>query len=59
MENLKMFLKELSALTKKYGIKICGCGCCGSPWVEDINTKDMLDNLSYNAKKELYEVDGV
>lgn len=25
------FLKELTALTKKYKIEIWGCGCCGSP----------------------------
>lgn len=25
------FLTELTALTKKHGIAIEGCGCCGSP----------------------------
>jgi hypothetical protein len=31
--NEKAFLKELTALTHKYGIEIVGCGCCGSPWL--------------------------
>lgn len=30
-EVLKGFLAELDALSAKYKIGICGCGCCGSP----------------------------
>jgi len=29
------FILELSELTRKYGIAIGGCGCCGSPWLDD------------------------
>mgnify|MGYP001442366278 CR=1 FL=1 len=29
------FLFELRELTRKYGISIGGCGCCGSPWLDD------------------------
>jgi len=32
-DNQELFLKELAALTARYGIGICGCGCCGSPWL--------------------------
>jgi hypothetical protein len=27
------FLEELTELSKKHGIYIAACGCCGSPWL--------------------------
>lgn len=55
-EKLEMFFKELSELTNKYGFAICGCGCCGSPWVEDVeNKKDIAEDLSYNKDKKKYD----
>lgn len=30
---MKDFVVELEALTKKYGVRIGGCGCCDSPWL--------------------------
>lgn len=35
--DIDSFLKELSELTQKYGIVIEGCGCCGSPYLIDID----------------------
>ena len=29
----QQFLFELAELTRKHGISIGGCGCCGSPWL--------------------------
>lgn len=29
------FIAELTALTRKHGIAIGGCGCCGSPFLMD------------------------
>lgn len=29
----QQFLAELTELTRKHGISIGGCGCCGSPWL--------------------------
>lgn len=53
MEN---FFKELAELTKKYGLIIGGCGCCGSPWIQDFDGRFIYDDLSYNKETEEYEV---
>lgn len=54
----KKFLKELTALTRAYGIGIGGCGCCGSPWLTakqsrtgtyECNDKD--ERLAYVEKR--------
>jgi len=42
-EQVKKFLEELTELTRKHGIKVCGCGCCGSPWLDVIS----IDELGY------------
>lgn len=36
-ERLDKFLEELSELSNKYGFVIGGCGCCGSPWIDEID----------------------
>lgn len=53
------FLDELAELTKKYNIKICGCGCCGSPYLEDLTNEiwQMGEKLTYNEEKQKYEID--
>jgi len=41
MENkVEEFLDELTKLTYKCGIKIAGCGCCGSPYLCPINKEE-------------------
>lgn len=56
-ERQEKFIAELTKLTKKYGIAIGGCGCCGSPWVTPTNIKDGhyehsgYDGLSYVENK--------
>ena len=40
-EREKEFLKELTKLTHKYRISIGGCGCCGSPALDD--TGDVVE----------------
>lgn len=32
-DQLEAFRDDLTALTKKHGIVIGGCGCCGSPFM--------------------------
>jgi hypothetical protein len=35
-KDVEKFMTELSNLSSQYGIKICGCGCCGSPFLRKI-----------------------
>ena len=55
-EKLKMkhFLDELSYLTDKYNIVIKGCGCCGSPYLEDMKETTLGFDLKYIEEKKKY-----
>ena len=55
MNRLEEFLKELSKLTQKHGFSIGGCGCCGSPWIEDFEEEIYADNLYYYEKEKKYK----
>jgi hypothetical protein len=52
------FLEELNELTKRHGIKIGGCGDCGSPWVVPATKKysgpNLVDHLHYCDKHQAY-----
>lgn len=39
-KNEEEFLKSLSALSRKHGFVIYGCGCCGSPSLEKMTEVD-------------------
>jgi len=42
----EQFLEELTALTTKYQIVVGDCGCCGSPFLLEMNTNNVIaDNL--------------
>ncbi|MCQ2053073.1 MAG: hypothetical protein MJZ03_03975 [archaeon] len=58
------FLTELTELSRKHKISISGCGCCGSPYLDDaerdIDTlKYSYDNLAWveSSKGFYYEID--
>ena len=42
------FLTELEILTRKHGIAIGGCGCCGSPWLEELSDKRLALTYTYH-----------
>ena len=53
-ERLDKFLEELSELSNKYRFAIAGCGCCGSPWVYEIDGDLSVDELGFiNGKYEV------
>lgn len=45
MNDEEKFKEELTALTKKYGIVIWGCGCCGSPSLMDLEDGMEADSI--------------
>ena len=55
-ENLKAFLKELAAITDKYGYVIDGCGCCGSPFVERMDGNTAGICLGYDEITKTYKL---
>ena len=49
---LEQFLNDLTELSKKYGFSIGGCGCCGSPWIFDEESrKIVVEDLYYEHDK--------
>lgn len=59
MGRLENFLKELAELTKKYNIAIRGCGCCGSPYIDDFEKEFDGDNLYFDEEKQIYELENI
>lgn len=58
-QRLKLFLNDLNKLTNGYGISIGGCGCCGSPWLKDLEYQEYLcDYLEFNEFKKVYVIKG-
>ena len=52
---MEEFLKELSELSKKHGLYIEGCGCCGSPIIVD-DDSTLATNLYYDSGEDKYKV---
>ncbi len=47
-ERVTEFLKELTKLSIKHGLFIDGCGCCGSPYICDIETgEEVYDKFEF------------
>lgn len=51
LKNQEAFLRELSELSRKYGIAIDGCGCCGSPWLYDADGEDFSKQV-YSVREK-------
>ncbi len=46
---IREFVLELENLTRKYGVAVGGCGCCGSPWVEPDDVSDSRSGYALTA----------
>lgn len=52
---LDKFLEELAELTKKHGLAIGGCGCCGSPFIfKTSDDREVAERLEYDEKTKKY-----
>lgn len=39
-ERVRAFLDELTQLSRRYGLVVGGCGCCGSPNLMDLDNEE-------------------
>jgi len=51
-QDVANFLAELTHLSRKYKIAVCGCGCCDSPYLNDDDTASVYglypgDRITY------------
>lgn len=51
----KEFINGLNDLTRKTGVTIAGCGCCGSPYL--YSTKEGIEGYSYHYEIKRQEED--
>ena len=54
--NLEKYLKELDNISKKYQCYIRGCGCCGSPFINNLHTIT-VDDINFENNKLEYKVE--
>ena len=54
-QELKDFLRDLTKLSKRTGITIGGCGCCGSPFL--VHDGAALDDLYWDDEAKKYIID--
>lgn len=38
-EKAEAFLSDLRRISLKHGVVVCGCGCCGSPFLSGLGSK--------------------
>lgn len=53
-EAARAFILELEALTRKHGISVDGCGCCGSPFLSTVDNPSCKES-GYSVIKDTFE----
>jgi hypothetical protein len=56
-EKEKAFLEELKELSRKHGLIIWGCGCCGSPSLCDMAIDEKDGKYYFNEPREEFDGD--
>ena len=51
-ESIVAFLHELTELSRRHGIQIGGCGCCGSPFLAEIDDDKKDGAYSYHGVRK-------
>lgn len=46
-EQEREFLRELEALSRKHGLAVDGCGCCGSPGLRELEESELTPAAGY------------
>jgi len=59
-QRAKRFLSELSILSRETGIVVIGCGCHGSPWIEDydLSSDERYTIYEFKPRSTVYLVGG-
>lgn len=57
IQHVGSFLREYEELCLKYGLKISGCGCCGSPFIESMDSATYfpywVEDIRFNEENKL------
>lgn len=57
IEQIGSFLREYEELCLRHGLMISGCGCCGSPFVDLINPRELFQydvpDIRFNEENKL------
>lgn len=51
-EQKRQFLLDLTELTRKHGIAVGGCGCCGSPFLMEADCSDERAGYSDSGRSD-------